>query len=100
MVKRRPPSVPAPGRLCAYCNGSDVVLEESRNVRRPQDWFNRHWHDHLRRYERCNDCGARLLLSDDVEPVRTMGPATSANGTAIRVVNDPSVDALPSDHSQ
>lgn len=85
MVKRQRTVVAALGSSCAYCNGSDVVLMESRNVRRPQDWLNRNWHEHLRRYERCSDCGARLLLLADGEALRGAGPAT-AETEAVRLV--------------
>jgi hypothetical protein len=65
MVKRQRMVLGMLGRVCTFCGGSDVVLVESRNVRRRQDLFNRHWHEHVRQYEKCNDCGTRSMLVDD-----------------------------------
>jgi hypothetical protein len=82
MVKRRRTQIAMMGSLCSLCNGSDVVLVESRNVRRPQDWLNRNWRMHLRRYEHCNECGVRVLLPAKGEaPWSTGLAAAHAEGT-------------------
>ncbi len=52
------------GRPCSLCGGSDLVLVESRNVRRVRDRFNSMWEPRVRITETCPQCGARSVIED------------------------------------
>ncbi len=52
------------GQPCSICGRPDVVLVESRNVRRLRDRFNSSWDPRVRVTAACNHCGARSVLDE------------------------------------
>lgn len=52
------------GRPCSLCGESEVVLVESRNVRRLRDRFSPSWDPRVRLTEACNHCGARAVVAE------------------------------------
>ncbi|MGY1834613.1 hypothetical protein ACI79P_05840 [Blastococcus sp. SYSU DS0510] len=50
-------------RPCSLCGNTEVVLVESRNVRRFHNRLNPAWDPHTRVFEACSYCGARSEVS-------------------------------------